>query len=138
LVDYALALPREVGRLRDSAAQNSGNSSRPPSTDRPEKPQPKSLRKKSGRASGGQPGHPGHTLQPSENPQHIQIHPLQKCGCGEDLSKKPALDFERRQVFDLPALILECTEPRAESKQCPNCGRTCRAEFPADLKAPVQ
>ena len=57
LVDYTLELQAENGRLRDAAAQNSSNSSRPPSTDRPEKPQPKSLRKKSGRASGGQPGH---------------------------------------------------------------------------------
>jgi hypothetical protein len=55
LVDYTLDLQAENGRLRDAAAQNSSNSSRPPSTDRPEKPQPKSLRKKSGRASGGHP-----------------------------------------------------------------------------------
>src|ERR1017187_2425835 len=53
LVDYTLDLQAENGRLRDAAAQNSSNSSRAPSTDRPEKPQPKSLRKKSGRASGG-------------------------------------------------------------------------------------
>ena len=35
LVDYTRELQQEVGRLRDSAAQNSSNSSRPPSTDRP-------------------------------------------------------------------------------------------------------
>jgi transposase len=138
LVDYTLELQQEVGRLRDAAAQNSRNSSCPPSTDRPEKPQPKSLRAKSGRRSGGQPGHPGRTLQFSQHPKHTQIHPVLKCGCGEDLSKKPALRYERRQVFDLPTLILECTEHRAEIKECPNCGRTCRAEFPAELKAPVQ
>lgn len=138
LVDYTWELQQEVGRLRDATAQNSSNSSRPPSTDRPEKPQPKSLRKKSGRPSGGQPGHPGRTLQPSPKPKHIEIHPLLECGCGEDLSQEPAVDFERRQVFDLPTLILECTEHRAEIKECPICGRTCRAEFPADLKAPVQ
>ena len=138
LVDYTFELQQEVRRLRDAAAQNSRNSSRPPATDRSEKPHPKSLRKKSGRASGGQPGHPGSTLQPNENPQQIQVHPLLECGCGEDLSQEPALDFERRQVFDLPTLSLECTEHRAEIKECPSCGRTCRAEFPADVKAPVQ
>jgi hypothetical protein len=138
LVDYTLELQQEVHRLRDMAAQNSSNSSRPPSTDRPEKPKPKSLRKKSGRPSGGQPGHAGRTLQLSKTPRHIQIHPLLECGCGEDLSREPAVDFERRQVFDLPTLSLECTEHRAEIKECPNCGQTCRAEFPADLKAPVQ
>ena len=138
LVDYTWELQQEVGRLRDSAAQNSSNSSRPPSTDRPETPKPKSLRRKSGRPSGGQPGHPGRTLQPSEKPQHLQIHPLLECECGEDLSQEPALDFERRQVFDLPSLRLECTEHRAEIKECPNCGRTSRAPFPDDLNAPVQ
>src|SRR5271169_2441971 len=138
LVDYTLELQAENGRLRDAAAQNSSNSSRPPSTDRPEKPQPKSLRKKSGRASGGQPGHPGRTLRMIKRPQHTRIYPLRKCGCGKDLSQAPVRELERRQVFDLPPLKLECTEHQAEIKDCPSCGQTCRAEFPADVKAPVQ
>jgi hypothetical protein len=53
LANYALELQAEVRRLRDAAAQNSSNSSRPPSSDRPEQPKPKSLRKKSGRKPGG-------------------------------------------------------------------------------------
>ena len=138
LAAYTFGLQAKVRRLLDSAAQNSSNSSRPPSTDKPEKPQPKSLRKKSGRKPGGQPGHPGRTLQFSDTPKHIEIHPLLECECGEDLSKEPALDFERRQVFDLPPLKLECTEHRAETKECPCCERTCTAPFPADIKAPVQ
>jgi transposase len=138
LVDYTFQLQTELRRWRDSAAQNSHNSSRPPSTDRPEQPKPKSLRKKSGRKSGGQPGHPGRTLQCSDTPKHIQIHPLLECECGQDLSRQPAIDFQRRQVFDLPALQLECTEHRAQIKECPCCQRTCTASFPADLKAPVQ
>ena len=138
LAAYTFALQTEVRRLRDSAAQTSRNSSRPPSTDKPEKPQPKSLRKKSGRKSGGQPGHPGRTLQFSDSPKHTEIHPLRECQCGEDLSHEPALDFERRQVFDLPSLELECTEHRAEIKECPCCHQTCTAPFPADIKAPVQ
>jgi transposase len=138
LAAHTFALQTEVRRLRDSAAQNSRNSSRPPSTDKPEKPQPKSLRKKSGRKPGGQPGHPGHTLQFSDTPEHTEIHPLRECPCGEDLRHEPALDFERRQVFDLPSLKLECTEHRAEIKECPCCHQTCTAPFPADIKAPVQ
>src|SRR5258708_15105827 len=137
LVDYTLELQAENGRLRDAAAQNSSNSSRPPSTDKPEKPQPKSLRKKSGRKSGGQPGHPGRTLQFSDTPKHTEIHPLLECQCGEDLSHQPAIDFQRRQVFDLPPLKLQCTEHRAEIKECPCCHRTCTAPFPADINAPV-
>jgi transposase len=138
LVDYTFELQAELRRLRDSAAQNSRNSSRPPSTDRPEQPKPKSLRKKSGRKPGGQPGHPGRTLAFSEKPKHIRIHPLLECECGEDLAQEPALDFQRRQVFDLPPLELECTEHRAEIKECPGCHRIGAAAFPADIQAPVQ
>jgi transposase len=138
LVEYTLDLQTEVRRLRDAAAQNSHNSSRPPSTDGVEQPKPKSLRKKSGRKSGGQPGHPGRTLQSTDTPQHVQIHRLLECECGEDLSQEPALDYQRRQVFDLPPLELECTEHRAEIKECPCCHRIGVAAFPAEAQAPVQ
>lgn len=138
LVTHTFQLQAEVRRLRDAAAQNSRNSSRPPSTDRLEQPQPKSLRKKSGRKPGGQPGHPGRTLEVSDTPKHIRIHLLLECACGEDLSQEPALDFQRRQVFDLPCLELECTEHRAEIKECPCCHRIGAAAFPAEIKAPVQ
>lgn len=138
LVDYALELQDEVHRLRDAQAQNSRNSSRPPSTDGPEQPKPKSLRQKSGRKPGGQPGHPGRSLQPSDTPRHIEIHPLLACQCGKDLSGLPAIDFQRRQVFDLPPLELECTEHRAQIKQCPCCGKTNTAAFPPGIDAPVQ
>jgi transposase len=138
LAAYTFALQAEVRRLRDSAAQNSSNSSRPPSTDRPEQPHPKSLRKPSGLKPGGQPGHPGRTLQFSGTPKHTEIHPLLECECGEDLSQQPAIDFQRRQVFDLPSLTLECTEHRAETKECPCCHKIGTASFPADIKAPVQ
>jgi transposase len=138
LVHYTFELQAEVRRLRDIAAQSSRNSSRPPSTDRPEQPQPKSLRQKSGRKPGGQPGHPGRTLRSSDHPQHTVIHPLQECECGEDLSQEPALDFERRQVFDLPPLNLECTEHRGEIKECPCCHKLVTAPFPEEVKAPVQ
>ena len=138
LVDYAFALQAEVRRWRAAAAQTSRNRSRPPATDRPEAPQPKSLRKRSGRKPGGQPGHPGRTLQFTDTPQHLQIHPLLECECGEDLSRQPAMDFERRQVLDLPSLELQCTEHRAEVKECPGCGKIGTAAFPADVNAPVQ
>jgi transposase len=138
LVHYTFQLQAEVRRLRDAAAQSSRNSSLPPSSDRREQPQPKSLRQKSARKPGGQPGHPGRTLRFSDHPEHTEIHPLQECECGEDLSQESALDFERRQVFDLPPLKLECTEHRAEIKDCPCCHKLVTAPFPEEVKAPVQ
>jgi transposase len=138
LVDYTFKLQEQLRQLRDAAAQNSRNSSLPPSADRGPAPKPKSLRKKSDRKTGGQPGHPGRTLQPSDTPEQVQIHPCVECPCGEDLSRQPALDFQRRQVFDLPSLQLQCTEHRAQIKECPGCQQTCVAPFPPDVKAPVQ
>ena len=91
-----------------------------------------------GRKTGGQPGHPGRTLQPSDTPAHLQIHPCLECACGQDLSQQPAVDFQRRQVFALPSLQLEGTEHRAEIKECPCCHQTATAPFPAGVKAPVQ
>jgi len=125
-----------VGRL----AQNSSNSSKPPSTDGYAKPVPKSLRKKSGRKSGGQKGHKGSRLAPVEKPDFTEIHPLRlcPCGCGADLRNRPLLHYEQRQVFDLPPQKFEVTAHQAEVKLCPNTGRKVTAPFPAGVNAPVQ
>ncbi len=57
--------------LESRLNQNSRNSSKPPSTDFfvKEKPNPKSLRKKSGKKPGGQEGHPGTTLDMVNDPE---------------------------------------------------------------------
>ena len=58
LAAVVVALQARIVELEAALRQNSSNSSRPPSSDSPfVKPAPKSLRGKSGRRSGGQPGH---------------------------------------------------------------------------------
>src|SRR6266545_2195302 len=139
LVDHTFEIQSRLRHLQDAAAQNSRNSSRPPSTDRGERPKPQSLRGKSGRKPGAQPHHPGRTLPFTNDPDHIKIHPLDNCErCGEDLRHQPVIDYAARQVYDLPSLKLECTENRAEIKDCPGCDCIVTAPFPADVKAPVQ
>ena len=137
LAQYTFELQAEVRRWREAAAQNSSNTSRPPSTDR-EKPRPKSLRGRSGRKTGGQPGHAGKTLEPREQPDEVVPHPLQGCLCGADLSSQPVTDLERRQVFELPPMKLRCIEHQAEVKNCPCCKRSVTAAFPPGVNAPVQ
>jgi hypothetical protein len=63
-------LTQRLIALESRLNQNSRNSSRPPSTDFfiKEKTNPKSLRKKSGKKSGGQEGHSGTTLERVNDP----------------------------------------------------------------------
>lgn len=132
------ALTVRVKELEDRLATNSHNSSKPPSSDAFTK-QTKSLRQPSGKQSGGQPGHPGHTLRQVETPNHIIVHPVAQClSCGTELGAVPAAGYEARQVFDLPPLQLEVTEHRAESKSCPGCGAAHRAPFPPAISQAVQ
>jgi len=131
------ASEQRVKKLEDQLAKNSRNSSKPPSTDGFTKPEPKSQRKNSGRASGGQPGHRGHTLQMVEKPDHIQRHPVERCThCGSGLADQPPESIERRQVHDLPPMRLVVTEHQAEVKTC-SCGQTNKAAFPDGVNAPA-
>jgi transposase len=140
LQERLVQLENRVQELEAQLARNSSNSGKPPSSDGLSKPSPKSLRSPSGFKPGGQPGHPGQTLQRVKNPDHIQVHRLEICPhCGgRDLGREPALDYESRQVFELPPSLLEVIEHRAEIKCCPHCGEEGRADFPAGVSAPAQ
>lgn len=138
LQQQVATLEQRIQSLEQQLAKNSGNSSKLPSSDGYQKPAPKSLRKPSGKKSGGQPGHEGNTLTRIENPDHVVIHPINECPCGADLSNTPAQDYESRQVFDLPQPKLDVTEHRCEIKECPGCGEKITASFPIDVTAPVQ
>jgi transposase len=131
-------LREKVQALEEHVAKNSHNSSKPPSSDGLSKPKPKSLRPPSQRPTGGQPGHPGHTLRRVEKPDRIVPHRVERCaGCGRSLVKQRPDRVECRQVFELPEPKLEVTEHQGEVKTCP-CGCINRAAFPPEAAAPVQ
>lgn len=132
------ALQERIKTLERQQAKDSHNSSLPPSSDRFVRA-PKSLRHKSGKKAGGQPGHRGHHLRQVQTPDQVLIHPVLCCEhCQHDLRAQPADLPERRQVMDLPVKRLWVIEHRVEEKQCPQCFHLTRASFPATVSAPAQ
>jgi transposase len=136
-----LALAERIQKLEDQLAKNSRNSGKPPSSDGYDQgaPRPKSLRKRSRRKSGGQPGHRGETLKMVAKPKFVKVHRVHECQhCGQSLEGRKAIGYEKRQVFDLPKVQVQVTEHRTEIKRCRCCGKETCASFPAEVSQAVQ
>ncbi len=84
-------LTARVAELEARLNKDSHNSHKPPSSDGPTKlPPRRSRRKRSGKKSGGQPGHPGVTLLQVERPDTVVTHAASACGqCGAALAAAP-------------------------------------------------
>jgi transposase len=114
LIERIEQLEMQVEELKGQSIKTSRNSSKPSSGDGFKK-RTKSLRRKSEKQSGGQPKHPGSTLEWSDQVNWIQEHPVNQCsGCGASLEAEPVKEILLRQVFDIPPIELEVTEHQAE------------------------
>ena len=131
------ALTERVKELEDQLATDSHNSGKPPSGDHPKRT--RSLRKPSGKRSGGQPGHPGSTLRLSETPDRVIRHRSARCqACGASLESGQESRLERRQMWDLPPMQLEVVEHLVETTVCGSCGAETTAAFPPGVTQLVQ
>lgn len=124
--------------LEGGQKKTSRNSHKPPSGDGFGK-RTKSLRVTSERPSGGQAGHPGHTLEWSETVDGVETHDISTCcHCGVSLSEVPVEQWFGRQVFDLPTLELRVTEHQVAVKCCHECGQQNQGRFPVEASNVVQ
>ena len=127
-------LKARVAELEARLAKDSHNSHKPPSSDGLKKT--RSQRESSGKAPGGQAGHPGHGLKRVSTPDAVIEHRLpEHCACGARLA--PALACERRQVFDIPVAHFAVTEHRTWAAHC-RCGREHHSAFPDGVDQWVQ
>ena len=132
-------LIKRVESLEARLNTDSHNSHKPPSSDGYKKPAPKSQRKKTGRRSGGQPGHAGTTLEMTEQPDYVIRHQAEKCEkCGSGLNSRESQIAERRQVYDLPQIEIKVTEHQTMRTRCAECGCETAGAFPERVSQPVQ
>src|SRR5262249_3719986 len=129
-----MELRRRVADLEARLNQTSRNSHKPPSAD-PPGVRPRPTKERTGRKSGGQPGHEGHgrTLKPErEVDPIIDVRPekCEQCGAlllGEDEAP------ERHQVTELPRITPVVTEYQRHRLCCVACGARTQAGWPATM-----
>jgi transposase len=123
-----------VEKLQEIVNRNSGNSSQPPSPDRPEQ---KPVKEKTSplRKRGGQPRHRGHHRELVEQVDEIIYHKPVSCrNCGAlMLGEDPNPD--RHQVTELPIVKPQVVEHQVHRLTCPCCGVTNRGELPPEVAA---
>ena len=142
LIDLVLAMQDHIARLEARIdglerrlAQNSANSSRPPSTDPPGNPALPKPRRKSRRSRGAQPGHPPQwrALLPESDVTRLVDHRPDHCqACGLPLTPADDPQPVRHQFIDLPPIRPEVTEHRCHAMVC-SCGAVTRAPLPLGL-----
>ena len=125
-------LGRKLRELEARLNKNSRNSSKPPSSDTKKPKRTESLRKKSDKNPGGQPGHSGKTLKVRTKPDETIHLPVTNCGkCNKSLKNMPET-IEIRQEFEIPEPKILVKEYQAASKTC-SCGHVTSACFPKHI-----
>jgi transposase len=135
-------LAGRVADLERRAGKDSSTSSKPPSSDSPytKKPRDRSLRQRSGRKPGKQPGAQSATLRQSPHPDdRVDCWPAACRCCGADLADAPVTGVARRQVFEArPAPPPVVTEYQVAAKACPGCGAVTEGLAPEGVTSLAQ
>ena len=118
--------------------KDSHNSHNPPSQDK-HNSRNRSLRKKTGRKTGGQIGHKGTTLLKSENPDTTYKLKSKYCSkCGTVLNQEQQKLMSTRQVIEIPPIKPLYIEYQQYGCTCINCSNLQKASYPKGVNAPIQ
>lgn len=126
---------KRIDQLERRLGINSGNSSFPPSSDRPDQQPVKTDKPKSKRKRGGQPGHSKRTrpLIPTQDCDHLEHHRPTVCSdCGTKLTGDDPHP-QRHQVTDIPPVRPTVTEHQIHTLECPGCGCLSRGQLPEQV-----
>jgi transposase len=133
-------LERLVKDLQQRLGANASNSSLPPSANPPAAPPPV-VKKRTGRKSGGQPGHEGHRrlrLPPRRVQHTVALIPTHCDHCHAPLPAQPsASDPEPvwHQFAEVPKAQAVVTEFQGHARTCGCCGHVTREAIPAEIRA---
>jgi transposase len=128
-----------IKELQARLGMNSGNSSKPPSSDGFNKPAPKSLRKPSDKKPGGQPGHKGSGFKLPEKIDIVEQAVPKVCfNCEHDLTGINGAAIETRYESDIPPIALVTKQVNRVKVNCPECGLKNEGVFPENMIATFQ
>lgn len=98
-----------------------------------------SLREKTGRKTGGQPGYKGHTFHQVKHPDCVVVHPMPVYSyCQSALEKELVNSKKVRHVFDIPPISFEVLQHEVERKICPRFLQIEEALFPKGVTNTTQ
>ena len=124
---------KRIEKLEVHTNKNSHNSSKPPSSDPPFN-RKKRKSKKGNRPKGGQKGHKAHQQQVLD-PTDTQWLTPERCTCGHtDFGEKQMQVFYAHQHIELPKIEMEVSHYLLQQCNCPNCGKTVKAQLPPDAQ----
>ena len=125
-----------IEELESRLRRNSGNSSKPPSSDGPWSKRRQRRRPPSEKKQGAQPGHEGKArdLADEQDVGKIIDHEPDACTrCGHDELLATGKAPRRHQVTEIPPVVATITEHRQHCRVCARCGEEVVAALPHDV-----
>ena len=135
------ALSERVAELERRLGRDSSTSSKPPSSDNPyKKPRDRSLRQRSGRSRGKQPGAQSSTLRQVASPDDTVVCAPSACGrCGAGLAVAQVTGVQKLQEFDItPPPPPRVREYQVQARSCGRCGAITAGQPPPGITGRAQ